>query len=211
MRKASIPWSEIWDGWDDEWRRWSPPRVRRPDQSWLMIKINIACVKESLFSQSLFASHTDCFMVVGVIVHHIELWKNRYFGLKKEKVVIFPISWSRSHPHWGKRKKGEGRLRRRRVTSRHCYQFKTGNTSIVMNCNVARSEEARHCQGCPSRQVGREKSPPVLSDWVTPLDPGCRNINRYFLQIRLLCSSLCLILAAVCNAQHVFLKIAHVI
>ena len=142
----------VWDGWDDEWRRWSPARVRRPDQSWLMIKINIACFKESLFSQSLFASHTNCFMVecvflqalfgfvVGVIVHNIELWMNRYFGLKKEKVVIFPISWSRSHPHWGERKKGEGRPRHKRVASRHCYQFKTGNTSIVMNCNVARSE-----------------------------------------------------------------------
>ena len=122
-------------------------------------------------------------------------------GWEKEKVVIFPISWSRSHPHWeerGRRKKGEGRPRQ--VTSRHCYQFKTGNTSIVMDCNVASSGWGPALPGVTVTASREREISSVLSH---STDPGCRNINRYFLQIRPLCSSLCLILAAVRNAQHV--------
>ena len=123
-------------------------------------------------------------------------------GWEKEKVVIFPISWSRSHPHWeerGRRKKGEGRPRQ--VTSRHCYQFKTGNTSIVMDCNVAAS--SGWGPALPGVTVTASREREISSVLSHSTDPGCRNINRYFLQIRPLCSSLCLILAAVRNAQHV--------
>ena len=41
----------------------------------------------------------------------------------------------------------------------------------------------------------------LSAEWLShSTDPGCRNINRYFLQIRPLCSSLCLILSS-CNPQ----------